>query len=289
MAYPTPPRGWDVKVGNWGATKDITRNETLHETAGYSIEFRNTTPASDPKMESNMRDVREDRTYQAFARMRADSIAAGNTMSLEIYWYDEDRLFISGISAHNAILDVANTWEWHGSLTAPPANARYASLRIGKNNSAFTGYFDEVSLEPLPFHFRVRRLTVAQAVVTGINGDHIVVFNTSETAEGATLNVGTGEVTLQVPGLWHITAAVDFDTLADGASAQIKIFKDGSVVWDGDFNTNGAAADIHVTANCLVRAGTGSVITARVGHSHGADRDIQVSTTRMHGTLIDGR
>jgi hypothetical protein len=154
MAKNNPPDGYSAVNCTWGT--DLDHNTALTNLVGDScVEFKNTTPASNPILSYKKSvPIEEGKPYKMTAIVRADSVAAGNTLRIYARWYDSSDSGLSNSNVYNAVLPAINTWyEMSGVVTAP-ANARGVRPRVNKANNAFTAYCDYMAIEPMPqcFH-----------------------------------------------------------------------------------------------------------------------------------------
>ena len=159
MGTTYPPDGIDISQGTWGTDVDYETSSSSVSGDGY-IEFKNTTPAANPRVRySGFIPVEAGAPYSFHAWLYASAIGASDTMALRIPWYDNTKSFIStstvfGLSA----LDAATTWERHGGIANAPATAKYARVFAEKNNNGgWTARVDSMNFKAMPYAFAAFR------------------------------------------------------------------------------------------------------------------------------------
>ncbi len=131
MTTANPPDGWELNGAVWGTDADENSSTVL--SGGHSIEFI-AGSAVDPVefIASDFTPAAADSDYLVEATVRATSIAAGNTFTIGVGWYDSSKAWISDSNVHNAVLSAANVWEKIAGVVTAPSTGKYFKPFIQK-------------------------------------------------------------------------------------------------------------------------------------------------------------
>jgi len=262
-----PPDGYEISGSSTWAD-DFAQNDSVVYDGEFSVEFKNTTPASDPTLLSDVQPVEPGSPYLARAIIRADSIAGTSWVSFYVHWYTSAGVYISAVSIYTAALPSVDTWYELSGIVTAPANAGFAKKLIRKNNVAFTAYFSSASIvsQPIAFHAYL----ASNQTITG--GVWAIVANATEVHDyGSVYDNSAGNYSFTAPsnGLYSFSGSVWYATgTPDGTQLQAALYKNG-VIWFGAANTMGSstATSVPVTAPdvYLLR---GDVIDFRTTHNY---------------------
>jgi len=274
-----PPDGWSLSGTGcvWGTDAQV--NTVIANRIGDScVEFLPTTPAGAPVWTlTTPVPIDENRPYKVDAIVQADSIAAGNTVTLRINWYDADKAYLSYDSAYAAVLPSANVWHELSGIFNPPAGARYASPRFTKEKNAFSAYLDWLVIEEVRRSFSAY-LSSAQ---TGVSGGDVIEFDSERYDFGSMFdNVTNYDWLCPATGSYSLQASVRndaFTPLDDGEYLQVRLYKstnawssstqlaDGTMCWVSA-NSADAASAVAYTGYF----NRGDRVRVNVYHSHGS-------------------
>jgi hypothetical protein len=227
MAKNNPPDGWDVVSGGTWST-DIDESTAVgNRIGGKVIHFKNTTPASNPDLTSDYIPIEGSAPYSIMTLVQADSIAAGNKVSLQVRWYDQTKSFVSTDTIFNDILPATGTWYELKSILVAPATSRFARVRITKINTAFNAYFDYAAIVRHPRCFHVTRSTNQTSF--GPSND-LIEFD-SETYDYGNMYDNATNYDFEAPsdGLYSFVAGAQLGSIDDGEGFAIKFYKNGSL------------------------------------------------------------
>jgi len=275
-----PADGWSVYTGTWGT--DFDRETSVLLGGQYSIKFISGTPADDPTLVGDYRPVIPGMPYMASIWVRADSIAAGNTMTAFINWYTSEKVYISQSVIHNAVLGAANTWEERSAIFTAPATAAFARLFIRKNNTAFNGYYGFADFWRAPRSFLAYRSAAVPASPTNID------FDNESYDYGNIFDTGTGKCTIPTDGLWHFYAQTYVVNLAAGGTVDIVLRNAGTPIAYGTTARAHALNDDCVAAvNFIGYLSKGDSIETYLEYSSGTP-SVAGTVTKMTGVELGG-
>lgn len=153
-----PPDGWTLDTGGgavWGEHVDI--DTTVVRSGDASINFVDADPDSpvDVDLYSEMVPVEEGQPIAVEAWLRADSISAGNTLSVGLLWFDSSSSYIAGSysSIFSGIMDAVDTWELKSGVVTAPANACYFEIKISGAKAGTDRWCDSVFARRVPRMF----------------------------------------------------------------------------------------------------------------------------------------
>lgn len=223
MSY--QPQHYVLRVGTWDT--DVAYNTTFGSRSGAGcIEFKNTTPASDPEWGYDaFIDVAGGNPYALAASVYGTSTAYDVVLRAE--WFDEDQTQLTGgdayTDAHNGVLYAASEWVEIGSVFNAPADARYAKFYISKDaTSAWTLYVDEITFRKMPFAFHAYLSTdqlVSASTVTKVEFD-------AETYDyGSWFDTSYNWAVTPASGIYTFTVQVMINTLY--ANDQVELYLSG--------------------------------------------------------------
>lgn len=290
MAKNYPPGRWEVYSGQgvWGT--DFDENTVLPNTiGGFCIEFKNTTPASDPTLWTEKHiTVEEGHPYLAKAKARADSVAGGNTMTLRVHWYTQAQVYISATDIYSAILPAVDTWYELSGVIDAVANARFAKILIRKNNTAFTGYFDYAGMKRLPRCFHAY-LNASANHATGAT----VLFDTETYDYGSTFDAANNKWVCPSTGVWSLKTGARILLLDTDEHFSLNFEIDTG----GGFGTLQQGPTLHayaddlniVNGNACERYFTrGDEVIVTVAHGHAGALQLQGIVAGYPSTWISG-
>lgn len=274
----------DVTIGpsadvTWGT--DILDDESVVLSGLRSIKFEDTTPANDPYIEhTDGMEVEEGRWYSGEVIWRAGSVAGGNTLAAEVRWYDRaDAYLSSGTLYSAAVLSATNTWlEAGGPAVQAPADARFARVRVTKNNTAFEAWVDALELHPAitsGFWYRIGAATSNQSI--NDSTDTVVVFDTEGSNIGMSYDDTTGQLTALRAGLYTLHFGVRLDSMAAGTELQLTLEVNGVAAMPlrfSEFNDSAGARNMTIHGSFHGVADVGDVLEVLVWHDHGAARNL---------------
>ena len=282
MALTNVLDGWVVDTGTWST--DIDESTTVLLSGSRSMHFKNTAAgsASLRTASDNSIPVVEGRSYTVWGYARADDVTSADVVLL-VYWRDASLGAVSSSTVFQTELTAIDTWQYLHGVVEAPANARYAWLRCGRTNASFNAYFDEVGMVPATPHWSASRITSAQSV--NDSEDATVVYNQAGSSIDASLNTGTGVVTIEVGGYYQINASVNWATMGDQARVQMALRKNGSGAFAvlGDGGASGTARH-QTTGSYTYPFVAGDTVEVVVNQNSGIARNVAVST----GTYFTG-
>ena len=200
MAKTNPPGKWTISGATWGT--DVDHNTALANLVGDScLEFKATTPGSNPEMVSDYYPVQELVPYYAKALAQSASIAAGDTLHVQVNWYTDAKAYISYSQPFNGLLAATGTWYELAGVATAPATARYCRLIVGKKNNAFIAYYDSATINRAPRMFHAYR----SAALSQASGK--VIFDAESYDYGSVYDTTTGLFTAPAAGVWAFTGS----------------------------------------------------------------------------------
>lgn len=241
-----PPDGWAVSSGVWGT--DFDQNSAQTYASAYSIEFKNTTPASDPILISDdFIPVDPNAAYKVYSAIRMSRNDPGDYFRTYMYCYDAAQAYLASTYADSATVPI-NTWAFIGTVAIPSivsANTKYIKLGLTKRNLAFTTYVGLTRIEQLPDAF-YSHAAAATALVAG---------NWTQVTFSEDLDIGSNfaasRFTAKRDGFFSFNASIMVDDLADGKQYGIALYQNGAV-YRQVILTSGAAADQSVNISSVM-------------------------------------
>lgn len=152
-----PPSGWTVTSGVWGTNLAIDTSNYISGLASVKLSYDAATAV--PEIWSpwvpitNTTNLFVGRVYMVpRVRIRASSIAAGNTVTVQFIQYQQDRTTVTGTSTlKSTVLSAANSWEEYGTcLTSASLASAWGRFKITKANNNFNVWADQVFLHYAP-------------------------------------------------------------------------------------------------------------------------------------------
>lgn len=219
-----PPDGWTV-----GGTDVTWANDFAQETStvlkgGNSVKFKDTTPTGDPYLYSDLIPVEYPRPYGVEFNVRADSVAAGNTITLQVFWYQSNGTSAASTASNDifatAVLSAADTWLTLRGIFTPPSNACFARLRMTKNNTAFNAYLDNAEIYPHVYAFcaKATDLDITNSFSTDIT------FDTELYDYGNAFILANNYFLVPISGIYTFSTTMMFtENLSDGTEVFLSI------------------------------------------------------------------
>jgi len=205
-----PPDGYEVGSGTWGTDMDfIAANDALSGD-GY-VQFAPTTPAADPFLLTEWIPTLEGSPLLVEGVAASDSNAAGDTVFIYVEWGDGDTTSLSTNSVFNGLVTTVDTWERKSAVFTAPASARYFRVGFGKNNTAFTAWWDSINITDFPKSFMAYRSS------DETRGSGLQVRPDTEAYDhGSWYDTSTYTATIPESGIYQFSASVmnyaDLDT-----------------------------------------------------------------------------
>jgi len=228
------PDAWSVTSGTWGVDMDHT---TVQSQIGQaSIEFKNTTPGSNPTLGTDYLPCEPGGPRHFTTIVRADSIAGGNNVHLIGLWYTAAKAFIGSDTIWGTVLPAINTWYKIEGIVDAPANASFLRVFIVKVNNAFTAFFDLAASGSHPVSFKAYL-----DGDTGYNHLDTVVFDVEVFDYGSNYAVGTGIYTIPTAGIYTFNAVGIIDDLDATENAGLVFSVNGSAAAPGQTSYPNAA------------------------------------------------
>ena len=287
MALSYPMDGWVVSGGAvWGT--DVDEDTTTYLSAGRSLKFLSTTPATAPGMiAADFIPATELYHYQMTTDHRASSTAGGNVLLTRINWYDSTFALISSSNVFNAVVAAANTWETRSAVVKSPANTRWMKYELQKEKNAFTANFDRVEVVPAvptwsAYRFASQTITKSTEVVVEYNdNDDATKYNVAMST--------TGIVTIAVPG-WYFLQARTTPNLTDATVAYIRLRINAAAARIGDYkNLPGTATAPGLSVQTMQYLARGDTVGVFVYHNNSTDRAISASDAETYFTGVQVR
>lgn len=274
MAMNNPPDGKEMADGVWGTDADEDGSKSL--TSGHSVKFISGTPSANPRLiDIQYTPVEGDRSYVGQATFQADSTTGSNHVAYKVAFYDADKQWISTTTVFDAAVAVANTWETARSTFAAPSSARWARTTMEKTNTAFNAWFDRTDFQRAIPGWGVKLASdysVSASVTTQIPWD------TADFTTDVALDTGTGDITIEVSGVYSIISNAYFQSMVDQDRMVIATYivraAGGTDVNAGNVMFAGAAGHQSVIAAALEELFVGDKVSIRISHTSSASRNI---------------
>jgi hypothetical protein len=272
-----------VQVGNgvWGV--DFDEDQSVVLSGVRSIKFLATTPYADPYFDDvEPKTIEEGAAYPGEVTWRANSIAAGHTMRAEIRWMDATHTDLSQDVIHDGVLAAADTWETRRATFEAPAGARFARMRISKNNLAFKAWVDGYDMLSSTPHLDVST-SGSQSVASGVTTNMIM------DVVGSKLGIGyeptTGIATILSYGVYAFTFYGEISGIFNGCFIEADI--PGSaypIAYNRQYNWSGGSLNLFPSAAGTSVLSAGQTAQMRVFHDNGTHRSV---SSRMTITRIE--
>lgn len=263
----SPPDNVVVSSGTWGV--DFDQSESVLLSDIRSIWFKPTQPAEDPSIEFEEGfSVTAGDPYTAEVVWLADSVRAGDTMLAEVRWYDCDDTYMTSSTIYSAaVLSAIDTWYTaRASVDAPP-NARFARVRVTKNNTQFSAYLDQWDIEPSIISGLFGYTAGTQSIPTGVTTT--ALCDTTVRNNGFDFDPSTGIVTILKAGVYSVQTYAVLSSLDNGAYMRTYYGSGvGSVVSGApQYNWSGAALTLSAIGFGIGVFSAGTEITGRILHT----------------------
>jgi hypothetical protein len=279
------PDYWSMVTGSYGASGDVESNTTVHKTGNRSIEFRATGSATPSEFESDYFPVSEDDVYLISLVLKRSGSVTGAQFQRIIRWYNSAKTYLSSTGASGILSSLVPTTTWkkfRGKGIVPPANARFAKLRMlhDPNSETYTLYCDSFSAERQPPEFSASKS--AQSVGSGS-------WTTAQIATeaydyGGNFNTGTYTFTAPEDGIYMFEVRGSFAAATAGTRAMVAVYVNGSTRYTGGSDVAGPplGGALAVSAHILSLSGSDTVV-AQVYHNEGSNLNV---TTDFTGVLL---
>jgi hypothetical protein len=285
MASENPPSGWEVTSGTWGT--DIVRDESTTLTGQAVIKFPSGGGGgtiTSPWIPTGGDDTAplvpvELIGYSTFVRLYSGTASGGaDTVTVKIYYYDEDRGPISNSTVLNAALPSTGQWLVYGETVRYTAGARWMRVEVTKADTAFDLYLDSVVVQknpPVATEEGDASVTIGTGSFTSISVlDLAAPLWRSETA------MTNAEAGIKIPGTYLVTASATWIDLQDGEEAGIRVKWTGATgsTRTSQLNWNQASASNgNLTTNItwIIDCDQNSTVYAEVYQATGGDRHIE--------------
>lgn len=254
MGTTYPPDGWEAAGGAvWGT--DVDQNTAVLKVGTYSLEFKNTVPASNPYLYYDYMPCEPNRVYRITAWARQDDITAGNNVKVYLRLYTSAKAFIAKQTVHNTTLAAVDTWyRISGVVTAGSSTAALMRIEIGKDNTAapnnYTVYFAGIQIEEYPASFRAQ-LSGNQSI--NDTTATVVQFATQDFDHGSVYDPANYCFEAAEDGLYSFSSGVIYSSAGDGDLLTLYFERDtggGYTAWgDLDSKTPGGLnnASLHIS------------------------------------------
>ena len=282
-----PPDGWEISdTDNATWDTDVKLSTSVTESGTNSLWFEDTTPSSDPVVQSTRKiPLRDYQLYRLSTTVRASSASAGNYV--RAYAVVE---YSGGDSTEYAIndeLDSSGAWYTHETYfwgTTAPKCQLFAS----KKNSAFNAYFDQLRLEEVMPEFALDTLTLGGSQLedtwTKLTGTEI--YDHGSLVSSSRLTTDSRGTTY-----WFFEARYGIDT-SDG-NTRLALYKNGSLEVVLDERTppiiNGAEQDdYYVSGTAFMALADGDYIELYVYCDDDYDDSSTMTKTYFRGRQVGG-
>lgn len=284
MASLAPPDGVVVVSGAWGT--DMDRNESVFLSGNASLEFKNTTPAADPKIKFAPIPVHkgtaDSAVYDCSVVVRASSVASGTyTLTIQAETYNAAGTLQATKDIHaTGILTLANTWETKSAaVTISSSSHNYVVITVLKNNVAFTAYVDSVDVRRRPPCFEA----VASSTPTTIASGAWTALLCTEQVKRTDFDyaTGTGRATKLYTGVTTLGASAYFASgVSDGNIIGIRIVGSAGGVLASNYFAVGAGMTPQISVACTDPDNTTGYYYTEVYQNSGGNIDV---TGRVSG------
>lgn len=300
MASKAPPTGWEVTTGVWGTNIDRDETTTLSGQAAVKLEYDASTAA--PTLLSPWVPVAGDAAGSsvgmvadigtaAYIRFRTNSVTAGNTVTIKVYWYDKDRSLTATDTVWNAVASTANEWQTAG-VARVNLGVRWARIEVTKANNNFSVFVDTAIVAKLPpSRYSTSDGSITQTIATGaswvqINGPFRnagVPSDSTALAAEVGFDTSNGDILIYVPGIYVITASALYSDLQDGEWAALRFY------WTypspaADLNYPGGIAhaatnnlDMTVQHTAVIYCDANTSVKVQTRHGGGGNRTIDAA------------
>jgi hypothetical protein len=190
----------------------------------YSLEFKNTTPASDPYILSDYIPIKTNSAYYARASIYSSSDLAANKCAFAVYLYDSSKGYLSSEIIRDAAMTDPNIWFEHANYFNS-GSAAYARLYCGKTKNAFTAYFGSAEIQESPHKF-CAYTSSDQSITAG--ADETIEFNSEYYDWGSRFIAASNYLLSRRTAVWHFDAACYVSGIAADKGCYILFQKNGS-------------------------------------------------------------
>ena len=166
--------GYNIAAGTWDTD---ARLSTTTRTGPYSLEYVATTTTT--SIVSDYIPVSTGQLYLANFIVRADSVAAGRTMTLYVQMYDINKSSTGSLSyaLNGGVLASANVWHHYRAYVYTSSSARYVRFFANRSGAnAFTAYLDAIEWDPVKVFANLYQKT-AQTIAAGAGWTYPVEFD----------------------------------------------------------------------------------------------------------------
>ena len=266
----TGPKGWEVITGTMGT--DFAPDPTVVDSGSVAFKFLATAVATELKQHwipvGNSEAV-----YMVEAVLRAESIAGGNIITVDVEKFESDKTTSKGTTTiNNAVLTAVDTWETFGAVV-DTNGAEWLRVRILKSATAFAGWVDRVDTRPLPRGLTAKMSSITQAISTGSITP--ITFN-SAVEHGITIETSTptGVITIPVGGRYMITTMIGLESMSDGDRMSMYLALNGSTERLLAERIMAGAGHSYLTGSAQMTLAAGDTIEIEIDHDHGSNLNI---------------
>lgn len=243
-----PPPNYAAQTGTWGTDFDQSAGG-LSNSGTYSIEFiDNGVSGTTPKIRHGPIVLSGGVTHRITTTMRADSIAAGDKVKIEIVVLHLSPTPGSNTyTIHDDVLSAADAWEFISYEFASTSTQRFIYVDVTKYDTAFTAWLDSVKLDTIGPRFSAYADTGAATTLAA--GSTTKVLFTTEAYDIGGLFASSRFTAIEY-GFYHFDASVGIDGGPSGTRYFIQLNKNGSGERRGnDLATTSAYPQLVVAAD----------------------------------------
>lgn len=219
------PQKWTAAVGTEGT--DFAKDQTTIYTGAYSLRMIDTAVATELRSEL-FPWIGGGQEYVTIM-VQQDDITAGNTITVEVYEYDADRVTSANNGTiYSGVLPAANTWTLVGGrYLSSDASTKFLQIRVKKAANAFNVYWDHIWCERLQPSFQ-EYLSADQTNVANTTWTTIEFDANTTAADGSATRTwfvatSSGVYTIRAAGSWSFSASALATSLTTGTEVQLRL------------------------------------------------------------------
>lgn len=280
MATTNPPDGWTMGTGTWST--DADQETALAESGLYTLQLKNTAVAT--RINSDYTILTAGETYLLRAYVRADSVAAGNTVTIRHSAHNAAKSSAAVTDLVSAVLPSANVWHEYVSYITVGALHRWSQWSVYKAANAFNVYVDKLEVERCPVSFSVTKA----AAQTNLDGPYeILTFDTEAHDYGGVF--ASNVFTAPWKGVYSFSGQCMLGSLGSAKSMQVALYKNAGLYMEGPTVSNGTGGAANTASNISCTAvplNKGDTMGLYNYHNHGSALSSVASLTFFQGHQI---